>query len=79
MPRRLRCNTGGYAYHVLNRAVGRAALFHKDDDYAAFETVLRQAKEQQPVRLLAYTLMPNHGARSCGRSATATCRNSYAG
>ena len=61
MPRRLRCNTGGYVYHVLNRTVDRAALFHKDDDYAAFETVLHQAKEQQPVRLLAYTLMPNHG------------------
>ena len=60
MPRRLRCNTGGYAYHVLNRAVGRAALFPKDGDYAAFETVLRHAKEQRPVRLLAYTLMPNH-------------------
>jgi putative transposase len=60
MPRRLRCNTGGYAYHVLNRAVDRAALFPKDDDYAAFETVLRQAKEWRPVRLLAYTLMPNH-------------------
>ncbi len=51
MLRRLRCNTGGYAYHVLNRAVVRAALFHKDD-YAAFETVLRQAKEWRPVRFL---------------------------
>jgi len=52
MPRRLRCNTGGYAYHVLNRAVDRAALFHKDGDHAAFETVLRQAKEWRPVRFL---------------------------
>jgi REP element-mobilizing transposase RayT len=60
MPRRLRCTTGGCAYHVLNRAVDRGALFHKDGDCAAFETVLRQAKEWRPVRLLAYTLMPNH-------------------
>jgi putative transposase len=60
MPRRLRCNTGGYAYHALNRAVGRATLFHKDGDYAAFEKALRQAKEWRPVRLLAYCLMPNH-------------------
>jgi putative transposase len=51
MPRRLRCNTGGYAYHVLNRAVDRATLFHKDGDYAAFEKVLRQAKEWRSVRL----------------------------
>ena len=29
MPRRLRCADGGYVYHVLNRAVGRATLFHK--------------------------------------------------
>ena len=60
MPRRLRCNTGGYVYHVLNRAVGRSTLFHKDGDYAAFEKVLRQAKDWQPIRLLGYCLMPNH-------------------
>jgi putative transposase len=60
MPRRLRCNTGGYVYHVLNRAVGRTTLFRKEGDYAAFETVLRQAKEWQPMRVLAYCLMPNH-------------------
>lgn len=51
---------GGYAYHVLNRAVGRATLFHKDGDYTAFETVLREAKVWQPMRVLAYCLMPNH-------------------
>jgi REP-associated tyrosine transposase len=54
MPRRPRCNTGGYVYHALNRAVGRATLFHKEGDYAAFEKVLRQAKDWQPIRLLAY-------------------------
>ena len=53
MPRCLRCNTGGCVYHVLNRAVGRDALFPKDDDYAAFENVLCQAKEWRRVRLLA--------------------------
>jgi hypothetical protein len=37
MPRRLRCADGGYVYHVLNRAVGRATLFKKEGDYAAFE------------------------------------------
>jgi putative transposase len=51
---------GGYVYHVLNRAVGRVTLFHKDGDYAAFEKVLRQAKAWQPIRLLGYALMPNH-------------------
>jgi putative transposase len=60
MPRRPRTATGGYAYHVLNRAVARAAIFQKHGDYDAFERVLRQAKNTVPTRLLAYCLMPNH-------------------
>ncbi len=60
MPRRLRCNMGGYAYHILNRAVGRRTLFRKEGDYAAFEKALRQAKDWQPIRLLGYCVMPNH-------------------
>ena len=60
MPRRLRMASGGYVYHVLNRAVGRARLFHKSADYAAFEKVLEEAKEWLPTRLLAYCVMPNH-------------------
>jgi putative transposase len=60
MPRRLRFASGGYVYHVLNRAVGRARLFEKEGDYAAFVKVLGQAREWQPLRLLAFCLMPNH-------------------
>ena len=60
MPRRLRTATGGYVYHVLNRAVRRATLFRKDGDYAAFEAVLAEAPDFQPMRVLAYCLMPNH-------------------
>lgn len=60
MPRRLRTATGGLAYHVLNRAVGRATIFHSDADYAAFEQVILQVHERLPTRLLAYVLMPNH-------------------
>ena len=51
---------GGYAYHALNRSVGRATLFQKDGDYAAFEKVMREAKDWQPMRILGYCLMPNH-------------------
>jgi putative transposase len=43
MARRIRCSDAGYVYHVLNRAVGRATLFEKAADYAAFEKVLREA------------------------------------
>jgi putative transposase len=60
MARRARCTDAGYVYHVLNRAVGRATLFDKAADYAAFEKVLRQAWERLGTRLLAYVLMPNH-------------------
>jgi putative transposase len=60
MPRRLRHAAGGYVYHVLNRAVGRATLFHKPGDYDAFVRVLREAEDWRTVPLLAYCLMPNH-------------------
>jgi putative transposase len=60
MPRRLRSARGGFIYHVLNRAVGRATLFRKTGDYAAFEKIVRQANAFCPMRVLAYCLMPNH-------------------
>jgi putative transposase len=47
-------------YHVLNRAVGRATLFAKPADYAAFEKVLREAWERTAMRLVSYVVMPNH-------------------
>jgi hypothetical protein len=36
MPRTSRAAVGGYCYHVLNRGNGRAAVFHKDEDFQAF-------------------------------------------
>ena len=60
MPRRLRFASGGYVYHVLNRAVARATLFDKSTDYLAFEKILCEARDFLPVRLLAYCIMPNH-------------------
>jgi putative transposase len=47
-------------FHVLNRAVGRMKLFHRDQDYQAFERVLTEAHARAPMRILSYTLMPNH-------------------
>ena len=60
MPRRARCIVGGYVYHVLNRANGRLRLFKKDQDFAAFETVVQQAVERTPLRILGYVLMSKH-------------------
>ena len=60
MPRRLRCSESGYAYHVLNRSVGRATLFRKAGDYAAFENILHQGWEEFGIGVLCFLLMPNH-------------------
>jgi putative transposase len=60
MPRRLRQAAGGYVYHVLNRAVGRATIFHKAGDYMAFRKVMIEAQDWLDVPMLAYCLMPNH-------------------
>lgn len=60
MPRRPRNASGGLAYHVLNRRVGRLPLFEKSADYAAFEKILQEAYKRTGIRIAAYCLMPNH-------------------
>ena len=60
MPRRARIAPGGIVYHALNRGNGRNELFHKREDYAAFERIMIAAMHRSPIRLLAYCLMPNH-------------------
>src|SRR5205085_1534855 len=39
---------------------GRRGIFHKEQDFEAFERILAEALEQVPTRLLCYCLMPNH-------------------
>ena len=60
MGRPLRAAAGGIIYHVLNRANGRQVLFESPQDYQLWENVLLEAREQVPVRILAYCVMPNH-------------------
>jgi putative transposase len=60
MPRRLRNAAGGFVYHVLNRAVGRATIFEDDEDYAAFGRAMDHAFASVPMRVLGHVLMPNH-------------------
>ena len=45
MPRRARSIEGGLVYHILNRSNARMTLFEKDEDYAAFERVLKETHE----------------------------------
>lgn len=61
MPRAARPTPGGYAFHVINRGVGRMQIFDDDNDYHAFERILARCLDLHPgVRLLTYCLMPNH-------------------
>jgi putative transposase len=60
MPRPPRADEAGGLYHVLNRGNLRAAIFHKDDDYLAFERILHEALAEYRIELFCYQLMPNH-------------------
>ena len=60
MGRPRRADTAGGIYHALNRGNARATIFHKPEDYDAFEQILAEGLQRYPCRLLAYQLMPNH-------------------
>ena len=45
---------------MINRGNGRAEVFHKEGDYAAFVDLLVAANARLPLRVLGYVLMPNH-------------------
>ena len=60
MPRRPRICPAGTVFHCLNRAVARLTLFEKEEDYLAFERVMEEAWCREPIRILDYTVMPNH-------------------
>ncbi len=60
MPRTARAAVGGVCYHVLNRGNGRAKVYRKDGDYAAFLDLVAEANQRLPLRILGYVLMPTH-------------------
>jgi putative transposase len=60
MPRPPRADEANGLYHALNRGNLRATIFHKEDDYAAFEQILAEGLTRYQVELFAYQLMPNH-------------------
>ena len=47
-------------FHCLNRSVARLTLFEKEGDYDAFERVLQEAHDRVALRILDFTVMPNH-------------------
>ncbi len=60
MPRTARIAPGGFVFHVLNRGNERRTIFESEGDYLAFLRVLRETTEEVPLRILAWSLMPNH-------------------
>jgi putative transposase len=60
MPRRSRTGISHVVFHVLNRAVQGVTLFESRHEYARFLEILVAAMRRAPMRLLAYTVMPNH-------------------
>ncbi len=52
-PRAARKAPGGQEYHVLNRSVGKMHLFGKDADFEAFQRVMIEAYQRQPIRILS--------------------------
>lgn len=60
MPKRCLRGTAGLPFHVMNRGVRRATLFYSHGDFAAFVKVMVEAAARVPMRLIAFSLMPNH-------------------
>ena len=60
MGRPKRADEAGAIYHMLNRANRRATIFHKDEDYQAFERIIAEALDRVSLKLFSYCLMPNH-------------------
>ena len=60
MTRSPRADESGCLYHALNRGNLRATIFHKPEDYVAFEKILHDALDIHKVELYSYLLMPSH-------------------
>lgn len=60
MARSLRVDVGNLVYHVINRSNGRVTIFEEEWMYQDFEYLLNEMRKQFDMRILAYTLMPNH-------------------
>jgi len=60
MSRLQRVASGGLPFHVLNRAVGRRAVFESAADYEGFIATVAETLRTRRIRICGYCLMPNH-------------------
>jgi putative transposase len=60
MARRPRLELEGGLYHIIARGNNRQAIFHSDDDYKKFLSLLSIQKQKLSFYLYSYCLMTNH-------------------
>ena len=60
MSRLHRVAPGGLPFHVLNRAVGRRAVFQSAADYEGFIDSVAETLRIRRMRICGYCVMPNH-------------------
>lgn len=60
MARPARIDVANLIYHVINRSNARATIFETEQDFAAFEKILEEAKGKHNINIYAYQIMPNH-------------------
>lgn len=60
MSRPLRIEYPNAFYHVMNRGASRQAVYLTDDDYKIFLETLKETSKIFSLRIIAYSLMPNH-------------------
>ena len=73
MPRTARVAPGGFVYHVLNRSVGMMLMFRKGADFEAFERVMVEAHQRQPIRVLSYCVIALAGGAASKLDGSRQC------
>ncbi len=60
MPRSRRYSPPNSVHHVINRGNDRQCLFDSAEEFEEFLDLVRWAKRQCPIRIVAYVLIGNH-------------------
>ena len=60
MPRAPRIQIPNLLFHVINRGNGRQNIFRSQKDYHEYLKLIQRFKEDHPLKLYHYVLMPNH-------------------
>jgi len=59
MPRKNRIDKVGF-YHIINRGVARANIYHDDEDFVRFLEIVQDASDEYHFSIYSFCLMSNH-------------------